>query len=101
MAGSTLMEIKKKKVSVSVSVPKQRFVVKKRGENKQVQKEKSRNSEYKIKEENEITNEKIGKIKPNPKREKGGISKRGIVRRKIALRGCQCVYYGTTTENLP
>lgn len=99
MAGSTLMEIKKKKVSVSV--PKQRFVVKKRGENKQVQKERSRNSEYKIKEENEITNEKIGKIKLNPKREKGGISKRGIVRRKIALRGCQCVYYSTTTENLP
>lgn len=84
-----------------MSVPKQRFVVKKRGENKQVQKERSRNSEYKIKEENEITNEKIGKIKLNPKREKGGISKRGIVRRKIALRGCQCVYYSTTTENLP
>lgn len=99
MAGSTLMEIKKKKVSVSV--PKQRFVVKKRGENKQVQKERSRNSEYKTKEENEITNEKIGKIKLNPKREKGGISKRGIVRRKIALRGCQCVYYSTATENLP
>lgn len=99
MAGSTLMEIKKKKVSVLV--PKQRFVVKKRGENKQVQKERSRNSEYKIKEENEITNEKIGKIKLNPKREKGGISKRGIVRRKIALRGCQCVYYSTATENLP
>lgn len=99
MAGSTLMEIKKEKVSVLV--PKQRFVVKKRGENKQVQKERSRNSEYKIKEENEITNEKIGKIKPNPKRGKGGISKRGIVRRKIALRGCQYVYYSTTTENLP
>lgn len=50
----------------------------------------------------ETANEKIGKIRVIPRRGRGdrdGINKRGIVGRKIALRGCQVRIRKSTATN--